>query len=206
MMSGRILPIWKKLDPQKPVSNKPCRESNCKSLPLKVNCFSSQQRRSSLKLHNFRKDFPPGLDTGRLTMNFGLADLNACLSETYEIWLSRFEKKGVALYFSANPGLQSLIFDYAKVQHIFSNLLENSLKFTPPGRTAWLSAEPHPWERAALVGWRRSCPKEKFLPWEKVFPLQPSCIFPVRKFTSPLFPGIWLHPSENKDVAIPLPG
>ena len=94
-----------------------------------------------------------GLDTGRLTMNFGLADLNACLSETYELWLSRFEKKGVAMYFPANPGLQSLIFDYAKVQHIISNLLENSLKFTPSGGTVWLSAEPHLWERRSGQHW-----------------------------------------------------
>ena len=123
-----------------------------------------------------------GLDTGRLTMNFGLADLNACLSETYEIWLSRFEKKGVALYFSANlmrlrrvqlgrlwnvaerfalaataqnpkRRLESLIFDYAKVQHIVSNLLENSAKFTPSGGTVWLSAEPHLWERRSGQHW-----------------------------------------------------
>ena len=123
------------------------------------------------------------LDTGRLAMNFRLADLNACLAETYEIWRPRFEKKGVALYFSTNPmrlrrvqlprlwkvaerfvftataknpkrRLESLIFDYNKVQHIVSNLLENSAKFTPSGGTVWFSAEPHLWERrSGQQGW-----------------------------------------------------
>lgn len=43
------------------------------------------------------------LDTGRLAMNFQLADLNACLSETYEIWLPRFQKRGWRFIFRRIP-------------------------------------------------------------------------------------------------------
>jgi len=34
---------------------------------------------------------------------------------------------------------------------VISNLLENAFKFTPPGGTVWLHAEPHMWERRAVV-------------------------------------------------------
>ncbi len=87
------------------------------------------------------------LETGKLTMKFELADLNACLSEVYGIWLPRFQKKRLAFYFQVNDKLEPFEFDYHKVQHTISNLLENSLKFTPAGGTVWLTAEPHTWER-----------------------------------------------------------
>ncbi len=107
-----------------------------------------------VRLRQFIQDFLTysSVETGKLAMQFDLADLNVCLSESYEIWLPRFQEKGVALYFFANERLQLLPFDYNKVLHVISNLLENSLKFTPAGGTVWLSAEPHIWERRSQQG------------------------------------------------------
>ncbi len=87
------------------------------------------------------------LETGKLTLKYAEGDLNACLSELYTYWLSSFQKKGVALYLPLQKKLPHFSFDYDKVQHIISNLLENALKFTPPGGTVWLTAEPYMWER-----------------------------------------------------------
>lgn len=101
------------------------------------------------RLRQFIQDFLAysTVETGNLTMRFELADLNACLSELYAIWLPRFQRKGVAFYFPVNDKLEPFVFDCHKVQHVLSNLLENSWKFTPAGGTVWLSAEPHIWER-----------------------------------------------------------
>ena len=74
-------------------------------------------------------------------------DLTVCLSEVCGFWLDKFSAKGVALYFRANPDVPPFKFDYYKVQTVVSNLLENSLKFTPSGGTVWLAAEMHLWER-----------------------------------------------------------
>ncbi len=87
------------------------------------------------------------LETGELRMKFETANVNACLSEVCRLWSPRFQEKGLALYFLANEKVIEFPFDEAKVERIVSNLLENSYKFTPPGGTVWLHAEPYMWER-----------------------------------------------------------
>jgi signal transduction histidine kinase len=74
-------------------------------------------------------------------------DMNSCLQELAGFWLPRFQSKGVAFYYLANPNLEPFQFDYDKVQRVVSNLLENALKFTPATGTVWLHAEPQLWER-----------------------------------------------------------
>jgi len=108
-----------------------------------------ESRFNCLRLQQFIQDFLSysALETGHLTMKFEIGDLNACLNELYTYWLSPYQKKAVALYFPVQKKLPLFPFDYDKVQHVVSNLLENSLKFTPPGGTVWLTAEPYIWER-----------------------------------------------------------
>lgn len=101
------------------------------------------------RLRQYIEDFLSysALETGKLALKYNEGDLNACLSELYSYWLSSFQKKGVALYLPAQKALPAFAFDYDKVQHVVSNLLENALKFTPAGGAVWLTAEPHMWER-----------------------------------------------------------
>lgn len=104
------------------------------------------------RLRQYIEDFLSysALETGKLALKYSEGDLNACLSELYSYWLSSFQKKGVALYLPVQKPLPLFAFDYDKVQHVVSNLLENALKFTMPGGTVWLNAEPHMWERRSL--------------------------------------------------------
>ena len=107
---------------------------------------------SSVRLEHFIQDFLTFsvLETGELKMRFEVGDLNACLSETCTFWTSRFNEKGVALYYLGNDRLPRFVFDHAKVQRVVSNLLDNAVKFTPAGGTVWLHAEPHMWERRTI--------------------------------------------------------
>ncbi len=127
-------------------------------LSQKVGPLTDRQRKileetlsSCARLHKFTQDFLTysTLVAGKTTIQVNLAvgDLNACLSEVSGYWLGRFSAKGVALYFRANPEVGPFDFDYEKVQHVVSNLLENSLKFTAPGGCVWLTADAHVWER-----------------------------------------------------------
>ena len=120
----------------------------------KLGSLSERQRNvlkdmqsSCLRLEHFIQDFLTFsvLETGELKMKFELGDMNACLSEVCSFWSQRFQEKGVAVYFLANEKLQQFVFDFAKVQRVLSNLLENALKFTPVGGTVWMHAEPDIW-------------------------------------------------------------
>ena len=117
--------------------------------------LNDQQRRilkeaqeNCARLEAVIKDFLTfgALETGKLTLNLREGDLYACLSELCEVWLSRFQAKGVALYLPSQVKVRPFAFDWHKVQHIVSNLLENALKYTPSGGSVWLSVAPYHWE------------------------------------------------------------
>ena len=100
------------------------------------------------RLERFIKEFLAygALEADSATVEFQRADLNACLSEVCHYWFDRYYRNGVALYFTTNAKVEPFEFDYHKVQQVVSNLLENSLKFTPGGGTVWLMAEPYLWQ------------------------------------------------------------
>jgi signal transduction histidine kinase len=106
---------------------------------------------SGKRLQQFIQDFLTysALETGGLKMRFEMGNLNDCLSDVCRLWSTRFQEKGLALYFLANDKLPIFPFDSPKLQRVISNLLENSFKFIPQGGTVWLHAEPYMWERRA---------------------------------------------------------
>jgi signal transduction histidine kinase len=89
------------------------------------------------------------LETGGLKMQFAVGNINECLSDVCRLWSSRFQEKGLALYFLPNDKLPQFPFDSPKLERVISNLLENSFKFIPQGGTVWMHAEPYMWERRA---------------------------------------------------------
>src|SRR5947209_6174750 len=104
---------------------------------------------SGKRLQQFIQDFLTysALETGGLKMRFETGNLNDCLSDVCRLWSTRFQEKGLALYFLANDKLPVFPFDSPKLERVISNLLENSFKFTPQSGTVWLHAEPYMWER-----------------------------------------------------------
>ena len=104
---------------------------------------------SGKRLQQFIQDFLTysALETGGLKMRFETGNINDCLSDVCRLWSTRFQEKGLALYFLANDKLPVFPFDSPKLERMISNLLENSFKFIPQGGTVWLHAEPYMWER-----------------------------------------------------------
>ncbi len=108
---------------------------------------------SGKRLQQFIQDFLTysALETGGLKMQFEAGNINNCLSDVCRLWSTRFQEKGLALYFLANDKLPVFPFDSPKLERVISNLLENSFKFIPQGGTVWLHAEPYMWERRAAA-------------------------------------------------------
>jgi signal transduction histidine kinase len=104
---------------------------------------------SGERLRKFVEDFLSfsAMQTGKLKMNFEVADMNAAVAEVCSVWKPQFEAKNVELKIVPSFGLQPMVFDSLKVQHVVSNLLQNALKFTPEGGTVEVGLEPFFWER-----------------------------------------------------------
>ena len=90
------------------------------------------------------------LKVDRLEMQYDVGDINTCVREIAEVWAQRFQEKAIAFYFLPGERLYRFPFDYYKVQHIVSNLLDNAVKYTPSSGTVWLHIEPYFWERRTI--------------------------------------------------------
>ena len=90
------------------------------------------------------------LEVDRYEIRREVADINACLREIAEVWAQRFQDKAIAFYFFPDEKLAAFPFDWYKVQHIVSNLLDNAMKYTPSSGTVWLHVEPYFWERRTI--------------------------------------------------------
>ena len=143
-------------------------------LSEKLGQLSARQRSALQEMHDncqrlqgFVKNFLAlgAFRDSPIELQIETADLNACLAEINQVWAPSFQRKGVALFFSPSDQLQPFPFDYYKVQHVVSNLLDNALKFSSAGGTVWMTAELHLWERRSRQGpppsvfdRRRTCP------------------------------------------------
>lgn len=111
--------------------------------------FVREMRGSTARLQQFTKDFLTfwSLRSPSVKLDIQAGDFHACLREISGFWAPAFERKGVAYYFLDTTALEPFAFDYCKIQHVLSNLLDNALKFTPKGGTVWMEAEPQLWEQ-----------------------------------------------------------
>src|SRR6266446_2048029 len=91
------------------------------------------------------------LESGKLVLQLRENDLQDCLDEMAKRWAEAFQRKGVKLEVQLDPSIPTFRFDYQKVQQAAANLLDNSLKHTPPGGNVALAAKPHFWERGVAV-------------------------------------------------------
>jgi signal transduction histidine kinase/HAMP domain-containing protein len=114
-------------------------ELNAKQEELAAAAFEEAER-----LHQIVDRF---LDLSRLESGRSPLDLKPVAAEelagqALRQHQSAFASKGVKLELDAAPGLPSVAVDPSRLGHVFSNLLANALRFTPPGGKVRLEAKP----------------------------------------------------------------
>lgn len=112
----------------------------------------TEMQENGARLSNFVQNLLAyaSLKVDRFEMQYEVADINACVREIAELWAQRFQDKAIAFYFLPGDNLKLFAFDWYKVQHVVSNLLDNAMKYTPASGTVWLHVEPYFWERRSI--------------------------------------------------------
>jgi two-component system, NtrC family, sensor histidine kinase KinB len=107
---------------------------------------------NGVRLSNFIQNLLTytSLKVDRFELNYEVGNINDCMREIAEVWAQRFQDKAIAFYFLPDEKLDPFPFDYYKVQHVVSNLLDNAMKYTPASGSVWLHLEPCFWERRTV--------------------------------------------------------
>jgi NtrC-family two-component system sensor histidine kinase KinB len=112
----------------------------------------TEMQANGARLSNFIQNLLTytALKVDRFELHYEVGDINGCIREIAEVWAQRFNDKAIAFYFLPNEKLEPFPFDYYKVQHVVSNLLDNAMKYTPASGTVWLHVEPYFWDRRTV--------------------------------------------------------
>jgi len=112
----------------------------------------SEMQANGVRLSNFIQNLLTytSLKVDRYDLHYEVSSIDDCIREIAEVWAQRFQDKAIAFYFLPSDKLDPFPFDYYKVQHVVSNLLDNAMKYTPPSGTVWLHVEPYFWERRTV--------------------------------------------------------
>jgi len=71
-------------------------------------------------------------ETGAMRLRLGTADMAALVAETVEVYQYAAEEKGVGLSYTAQGPLL-VTADADRIRQVLANLLDNAVKYTPPG-------------------------------------------------------------------------
>jgi signal transduction histidine kinase len=99
-------------------------------------------RDDSDRLHKIIEDLLDmgRLESGRVEMDLQPRPAQELIMEALTAQEASFHDRGITVEIDVQPDVPSVLADPARIDHVFSNLLSNALKFTPPGGHVKLSA------------------------------------------------------------------
>jgi signal transduction histidine kinase/DNA-binding NarL/FixJ family response regulator len=124
------------------LSEEPISERSKQFLTLGKHASNQQETMIRQILQTFSDDLRSSLDAG--TETGSSADLLECARKTMASLGPTFEAKGVRLAVAASVAPESrwpVVGEASRLQRIFSNLLENALRYTPAGRHVTIGVE-----------------------------------------------------------------
>jgi signal transduction histidine kinase/HAMP domain-containing protein len=82
------------------------------------------------------------LESGRVNLDLQPQSVQTLLSQAVEAQEAAFHDHGVSVAVEIAEDTPDVLADPARIDHVFSNLLSNALKFTPPGGQVRVTAAP----------------------------------------------------------------
>ncbi len=80
-------------------------------------------------------------ETGMMELRLRVCDLGAAVREVAELFWMVAEERGVALEIEV-PGGLAVRADPVRLHQVLANLVDNAIKYTPPGGRVWVRARP----------------------------------------------------------------
>lgn len=80
------------------------------------------------------------LDSGTADMTMGSVNISALLNSIAEKFTPQSKKAGIKIEVAVEPGLPTITADGDRLSQVFTNLVDNALKFTPAGGSVRLQA------------------------------------------------------------------
>ena len=84
------------------------------------------------------------LESGNIKLTLQPIDAGHVIQRVLEVFWDRANKKSITLAQQVAPGLPKLLGDSDRLQQLFINLIDNAIKYTPPGGTVTLVATESP--------------------------------------------------------------
>jgi PAS domain S-box-containing protein len=99
-------------------------------------------REDSDRLHNILNDLLDisRIESGKVMMDFRKVSPHSMVVEALDPFQTDFKDRGVTLTTELHNDLPEVWADTARMNHVFSNLLSNALRYTPPGGTVSVTA------------------------------------------------------------------
>ncbi|MFH1057317.1 MAG: PAS domain S-box protein [Pseudomonadota bacterium] len=100
-------------------------------------------RKEAAKLEGLINEFLDfsRLELGRLSLNFGATDLVKELLELVEVYGERCRAAGITLATKLGEGIPVIEADAPRLRRVFTNLLDNAIKYSPTGTTVTLECD-----------------------------------------------------------------
>jgi signal transduction histidine kinase len=83
------------------------------------------------------------LETGKMVLEFKPASLASLAQEVVRSMARKAESKDIQLEFAVRPNLPDVPLNQHRITQVITNLLNNAIKYTPPGGRVGLTLQPH---------------------------------------------------------------
>src|SRR4029077_15177332 len=110
--------------------------------PADANQFLTIIDRHSERLSRLTEDLLvlSDLESGAQKMTFKPVEAGQLVQRVLEVFWDRAAKRKVSLSYSFSSGLPLIFGDYDRLQQLFINLVDNAVKYTPPGGSVTITA------------------------------------------------------------------